>query len=132
MIEVNNLTSFSVNEKFLKKIAEKALKGENKKEKDLSVALVGNERIKALNKKYLGKNKATDVLAFSGNGLGEILICVKEVKKNSKKFKSDFKKEIARVLIHGILHLLGYDHEKSKIEAEKMKKKEEYYFQLFF
>jgi len=59
--------------------------------------------------------------------LGEIVICLREVKKNARRFNSTFKKELVRVLIHGILHLLGYDHEKLEKEAEKMEEKENYY-----
>ena len=60
--------------------------------------------------------------------LGEILICPQEVKKNAKKYGLTFKKELARVLIHGILHLFGYEHEENERSAEKMRKKEEIYF----
>ena len=85
MIEVNNLTAVQVDEEFLKKIAQKALEGENKKASELSIALVGQGRIRELNKRYRGKNRATDVLAFPNRelGLGEIVICLREVKKNA-------------------------------------------------
>ena len=126
MIEINNLTTVSVDEEFLKKIAKEVLEWEKKKE-DLSIALVGQGRIRELNKKYRKKNRVTDVLVFPGDGLGEIVICLREVKKNAKRYGETFKKELARVLIHGILHLLGYDHEKSELDAEKMREKEEYY-----
>jgi len=128
MIEINNLTTVSVDEEFLKKIAKKVLQGEKKENKDLSIALVGQKRMRELNKKYRGKNQVTDVLAFPGDGLGEIVICSKEVRKNAKKFDSTFGKELARVLIHGILHLLGYDHEKNETAARQMEKKQDYYF----
>lgn len=123
MIEVNNLTTRQVNKDFLNKISKKVLEKENKKDVDLSIALVGEKRIKGLNKKYRRKNRITDVLSFSYNNSGEIVICLKEVKKDAKKFKSIFKKELTRVLIHGILHLLGYNH-------KTMDKKEKYYFKL--
>jgi len=129
MIEVNNLTGFRVDEKFLKKVAQKVLASEKKNKTELSIALVGPKRIKELNKKYRKKDKVTDVLSFTYNkNSGEIVICPQEVKKNTKRFNSSFKKELARVLIHGVLHLFGYDHEGSEKEAEKMRKKEEYYF----
>ena len=141
MIEVNNLTGFRANKDFLKKIAQKVLEGESsfakasedkgKKELELSIALVGSERIRKLNKKYRKKDRPTDVLSFTYNDKsGEIVICPQEVKKNTKKFGMNFKKELTRVLIHGILHLLGYDHEKSEQDYKKMERKENYYFNL--
>ena len=139
MIEINNLTGAKVDENLIKKTAQIVLKDKvhrlkgRKKNINLSIAFVGPSKIKKLNKKYRGKNQVTDVLAFSGNGksngeLGEVIICLWKVKKNAKRFNSVFEEELTRVLIHGILHLLGYDHEKSKKEAKKMKKKEENYF----
>jgi len=127
MIEINNLTTTPIEEEILKKVAERILEGENKRNADLSIALVGPGRIRKLNKKYRGKNRVTDVLSFPDNGLGEIVICLREVKKNAKKFGSSFKKELSTCLIHGILHLLGYDHEKSVEEVKKMRDREEYY-----
>ena len=124
MIEVNNLTTNKVDEAFLKGVAKKVLEGEKNppkarafrrarqntkflagKEFNLSIALVGQGRIKELNKRYRQKNKATDVLSFQYNNSGEVVICLREVKKNAKQFKSTFKKELARVLIHGIKNL---------------------------
>ncbi len=114
MIEVNNLTTNKVDEEFLKGLVKKVLEGENRKEMNLSIALVGQGRIRELNKKYRKKNKVTDVLSFQYDKSGEVIICLREVKKNAKQFGSTYKKELARVLIHGILHTLGYDHEKMK------------------
>jgi probable rRNA maturation factor len=122
MIEINNLTDRLIDKKSLKKAAQKILNKE-KRELDLSIVLVGPLRIKELNKRYRKKNKATDVLSFLYDNSGEIIICPSEVKKNVKRLNSSFKKEMARVLIHGVLHLLGYDHQKGK----KMVKKEELY-----
>ncbi len=115
MIEINNLTGGKIDEKLLAKIIKLVLKRE-KKQVDVSVALVGQEKIKELNRKYRGKNRPTDVLSFLYNKkMGEIVICPKEVEKG----------KLAQVLIHGVLHLLGYDHKKS---PKKMKNKEAYYF----
>lgn len=140
MVEINNLTAGLVDQEFLKRVAEIVLKGENKEETDLSIVLVGQGRMRKLNKKYRSKNRVTDVLAFSQKpkakfikpleaklGLGEVVICLREVKKNAKKYDSTFEKELGRVLIHGILHLSGYDHEKSEAEAKKMAEREKYY-----
>lgn len=151
MIEINNLTTNPVNEEFLKKIIQKVLEGENQEKKNLSLAFIGQGRMRELNKKYRGKNRVTDVLSFSDDGLGEVVICLREVKKNSKRFtpleitgaekknkesesltgfNSPFEKELAACLIHGLLHLLKYDHEKSETEAKKMKEKQNHYLEL--
>ncbi|MBU4204876.1 rRNA maturation RNase YbeY [Patescibacteria group bacterium] len=143
MISINNLTKKKVSAVFLKGVAKIVLKGENTgKGKELSIVLIEAPAIKKLNQKYRKKNKPTDVLSFpafvSKSGLrrtgkceedflGEIVICPKEVKKNAKENKMAFKKELAFVLIHGILHLLGYSHEGLKKEAEIMDKKTEKY-----
>jgi len=129
MIEINNLTTNSINEKLLKDIAENVLNGENKAGIGLSIVLVGQGKMRTLNKKYRKKNRVTDVLAFEDKiqNLGEIVICLKEVKKNAKRFGLAFEKELSRVLIHGILHLLGYNHEKDKEMSKEMEKKQEYY-----
>lgn len=139
MIEINNLIFTPVDENFLKKAAENVLKGEGKKKFYLSIALIGRSRMKELNKKYLKRNYATDVLAFPEtekhpqiNILGEVIVCPQVIKSNAKKFNFVFKKELCKVLIHGILHLLGYGHEKSAKEAEKMERKENYYLKKMF
>jgi probable rRNA maturation factor len=140
MIEINNLTTNQVDEQSLKEVAKKVLIGENKEEIELSIVLVGQGRIRDLNKKYRKKNKVTDVLSFIYDNSGEIVICLSEIKKNIKKFKlfsrslqdenlenKVFQEELARVLIHGILHVLGYDHELSEEEAKKMEDKQNHY-----
>ena len=63
--------------------------------------------------------------------LGEIVICPEVAKENAKEFKISQKKEIIKIFIHGILHLLGYDHEKSAKEAEVMETKQDFYLSKF-
>lgn len=145
MIEVNNLTTNEVNEALIKKIIKGVLSKENiNTDSNISVAFIGPGRMVKLNKVYRGKNRVTDVLSFSGSkvgfgkfkigptekmqGLGEIVICLREVTKNARKQSSDFDTELKKIVIHGVLHLLGYDHEKSETEAKKMERKEESYF----
>jgi probable rRNA maturation factor len=145
MMEVNNLADGykRIDEDFLKRIAKKFLAEEKIKEKkDLSIALVNPEEIKKINKIYRGKNKPTDVLSFgemeksvrrvrgkkeTGKDFlfQEVIICPVEVRKNAEKSKEPFKKELARVLVHALLHLLNYDHERGDAEAKKMLKKQE-------
>ena len=133
MIEINNLTDFSLDEEFLKKTAEKVLKEENVEDFRLSVAFIENEEMRKINKQYLKKDYPTDVLSFlEESDFGEIVICPQEVKKNTEKIDGVFKKELCRVLIHGVLHLLGYDHEKSVKDANMMDKKEKQYLKNIF
>jgi probable rRNA maturation factor len=140
MIEINNLTNFPVDKKSFSQVAKKVLKGENRETKNISLAFVGKEEIKKLNKKFRKKNKATDVLSFSAQGgpasgwnieeenyLGEIIICPEVVKENAKKYGISAKEETMKVFVHGILHLLGYDHEKTEKKAEEMEDKEKFY-----
>jgi len=101
-VEINNLTKSKIDEKLLKGLAKKVLKGENKKEIDLSIVFVSKNKIKEINKKYRREDKVTDVLSF-GDGLNEIIICSAVIRTE---------KELKRVLIHGILHILGYTHGK--------------------
>jgi len=141
MIEINNLTNFSVDKKLFSTVAKKVLKGENRVTETISLAFVGKEEIKKLNRKFRKKNKATDVLAFGEifnfqfpisktNYLGEIVICPEVVKENVERYGVPEKKEILKVFIHGILHLCGYDHEKSKAEEKIMGEKETKYLKL--
>ena len=130
MIEVNNLTTSQINKQFLKKIAKKVLQAEKKKI-ELSIALVDQARIKRLNKKYRGKDKPTDVLSFFYGDSAELVICPVELKKNALTFKTSFKKELTKTLIHGILHLTGYSHETTRKKAEIMEKKQKYYLSQF-
>lgn len=117
-IEIRNLTRKKIDEKLLKKLAKKVLKEENVKEGYLSIAFVGETRIRKINKQYRQQDKPTDVLSFEDDW-GEIIICLEQVKKNGKKYQVTFKKELARVLIHGILHLLSYKHSKKMQEKEQ-------------
>jgi probable rRNA maturation factor len=130
MIEINNFTSSVVDKAGLYTVAKKVLKGENRETETLSLAFINKSEIKKLNKKFRKKNKATDVLSFelSEKGyLGEIVICPEVVKENAKKYGVSAKEEMLKVFVHGILHLLGYDHEKSETKALEMDKKQERY-----
>lgn len=108
-----------------------------KKDLEVSVAIVDDKAIKKLNSAYRGKNYVTDVLSFGEmdssvqryfqdkNFLGEIVICYPQAARQAKKAKHSVKNEVQLLLTHGFLHLLGYDHEKSEVEAKKMRKLEE-------
>jgi len=130
MMEINNLTKFAVDKKSFSQVAKKVLLGENREMETLSLAFVSKEEIAKLNKKFRKKNKPTDVLSFElkdDGFLGEIIICPEVVKENAKKDGITAKKEMMKVFIHGILHLCGYDHEKTEEEAEVMENRQNLY-----
>lgn len=117
-IEINNLTKFKIDKKSFAQVAKIILSGENKETRTVSLAFVSKAEMQKLNKKFRSKNKPTDVLSFGD--INEVVICPEVV---------DGKKEdITKVFIHGILHLLGYDHEASEKKAKEMENKEAEYF----
>jgi probable rRNA maturation factor len=100
-----------------------------KKNNLLSVCLVSEKTIQTLNKKYRGKNKVTDVLSFPSDlkfsdvpfrKTGDIAICWSRAKKQRAEFGTSEKGELKRLVVHGLLHLLGYDHEKSARAEARM------------
>jgi len=139
MLSISNLTQQKIDEGFFENIVQTFAKVMKIKEPvEISLVLVGPGRIKKLNYQYRKKNRVTDVLSFPYQltkkefvespdkikQLGEIVICLARVKKQAKRLERDFRKELALVFVHGLLHLLGYDHQ-SKEQAEKMKEMEE-------
>jgi len=88
--------------------------------------------LQKLNKKYLNHNTLTDVItldySFKKHLLGDIFISIDRVKENANTYETTFKKELSRVMIHGILHLIGYN-DKSIHEKEIMRKMENKYLQ---
>ena len=108
-------------------IAKKILSSFRKKRFKVELYLTKSSEIKALNKRYRGKNKATDVLSFPSEQhglLGSIIIDVQTAKKQAKIYKHSVRRELQELFVHGVLHLLGFDHEMPK-DAAKMKRQEE-------
>lgn len=132
----NYTSSKAPSKKFFKEILDAGIRELNIKDKnvEVSISLVGEIKIKELNKKYRNKNEVTDVLSFPlGESrlekhdilpLGDIFICLPFAVKESKRQKISLKKELAWLTVHGFLHLSGYDHENSRKDADKMLKLE--------
>ncbi len=80
---------------------------------ELSVLFCGDARMRALNRHYRGKDRPTDVLAFPGGGgaLGDIVISLPYASREARRRGQGRAEELDRLLLHGYLHLLGYDHE---------------------
>ncbi|MDR3178713.1 MAG: rRNA maturation RNase YbeY [Oscillospiraceae bacterium] len=106
----------------------------------IGVLFVDNERIKAFNNKYRSKNTPTDVLSFSLNEekgcydrdfktneilLGDIVISMEQADKQAQEYGHDFRREVAYLTVHAVLHLLGYTHKEDNIKRLRMREKEE-------
>jgi probable rRNA maturation factor len=97
---------------------------------ELSLALVTDPEIHTLNRQYRGKDKPTDVLSFPLADelqpflLGDVVISVETAARQAQRRDHSLREELQTLLIHGILHLLGYDHEVSRPEAVRMRRKE--------
>ena len=99
----------------------------------LSLALVEDDAIRRLNAQYLGKSQPTDVLAFSmregfslsgdSSLLGDLMISTETALRNAKRFRSSSDREFALYLIHGVLHLLGYE-DRTPSQKRRMRKEE--------
>ncbi len=97
---------------------------------ELSIALVGDAEMHALNRDYRGKDRPTDVLAFAlregedasihPDVLGDVVISVDTAARQATARDAALADEVRVLLAHGILHLLGYDHERSPAEARRM------------
>lgn len=132
MVEINNLTSFDVDKAYFLGVAKKVLAGENRETANISVAFVTYAQIQELNKKYRNKDAPTDVLSFELSGqiphdTADVIICPQYVQETTKTSGALLQKELANVLIHGILHALGYDHERSKKDEQEMFEKQKHY-----
>ncbi|HEX8250037.1 MAG TPA: rRNA maturation RNase YbeY [Pyrinomonadaceae bacterium] len=117
------------------KFAEQAVQAINEaKGKDLTVAFVSDRRIKELNKIFRDKNKPTDVLSFpyetdrydyleTENFLGDIVISVEQAARQAQENNLTLENEIKQLILHGILHLVGYDHESDGGEMNRLELK---------
>jgi probable rRNA maturation factor len=126
MVEINNTTKQKINQVKTKKIVEEFLREYKQKNKEVSLALVSAARMRRLNSDYRGIDKTTDVLSFAGEDkyLGEVVINVEEVNKANKYLEVFGLKKSAEyifyfLLVHGLLHLVGFSDTK-EIDRQKM------------
>jgi len=113
----------------LRSTAQRLLAAAGRPNAVLSITLVGDAAIRKLNREYRGKDRVTDVLSFPlGDGaqqqlLGDVVISVATAKRQAAAYDASPQREIERLLIHGILHLLGHDHhrrdERGRMEREE-------------
>lgn len=103
---------------------------------EFNVIIVSEEKIQELNKNYRGLDRVTDVISFALEDdksfnmegyrmLGDIYICLKRAKEQALEYGHSFKRELSFLAIHGLLHLLGYDHMNEDDEKVMFEKQEE-------
>lgn len=121
--------------KYLKKIIKRTLKHEGVTSSIFTIIFIDDEKMQELNKEYRNIDKTTDVLsfAFEDNNklsynirhLGEIFISIPRMKKQALEYGHSEKRELAFLTVHGLLHLLGYDHTLGEKEEKEMFSKQE-------
>ena len=131
MIEFHYEINFSLKNKMsISKWIEQTIRTENKVTGDINYIFCTDDYLLARNIKYLNHDSLTDIITFNyceGNKINcDIMISIDRVKENSSIFETSFLEELYRVMIHGILHLVGYD-DKTEKEKNIMRKKEEFY-----
>ena len=114
----------------IKSLVIKVISEEGKFSGDLNFIIAGDEYIREINRKFLNHDWYTDVISFNygeSSGLnGEIFISIDTVRINAINYKVSYKEELLRVIIHGVLHLCGYE-DKNKEQKDKMNIREDYW-----
>src|SRR5712691_7665704 len=110
--------------------AKKALKALGRGRNNIAIAFVSNRQIRELNKRFRGVNQATDVLSFPAHyeefeqsaelSLGDVAISVERAASQANDSGLEFDDEVAQLILHGVLHLCGYDHETDNGEMNRL------------
>lgn len=134
-LSVNNFQKKSIKKDRIHYLVGKLKKDLNFDISSLNINFINSDKILEINKNYLKHNFTTDILTFNYTGDnkildGEIFISIEDAESNSKKYKASINEEINRLVIHGILHLLGFD-DKTKSQKLKMRGLENKYLYKF-
>ena len=110
------------------------IRGAGGRDAEVAVLLVGRRAMRTLNERYTGRRGSTDVLAFrmageafSGPVLGDVYVCVDEARAQARVSGEPQRVALARLVIHGLLHLAGYDHTRGAAAARVMEARQEAY-----
>ena len=111
----------------LNKLADNLLSDKGINDAEVSVTFVGNSKIKELNKTYRKKDEVTDVLSFPIDDelLGEVIISLPRAVEQAEDYGHSLRREVAFLMVHGLLHILGYNHKSDADKAEMRKAEEE-------
>ena len=123
----------------LRKVARRILSVSECPDAQLSILVVDDAAIRVINRDYLGKDCPTNVISFAmqeGEGvqndlLGDVVISAETAARDAAEAQTSFESELCFLLLHGVLHLLGYDHERgTRAEAKRMEEREREVFSL--
>jgi len=124
MVEVvNRQRRLQIDTRAWSNFATKALAAIGKNESSATIAFVSDKKIRELNRQFRGIDKATDVLSFPSDGpedLGDIAVSVETAAAQAKENGLKFDEEISQLILHGLLHLSGYDHETDNGEMNRL------------
>lgn len=124
-ITVSNLNKkHKINEKFVKRIAADILKIIKSKRSEIEIVFLTDGAIKPINKRYKKSARSTDVLSFDLGERAQILISSDMALRNCRVFNTSFENELIIYVIHGILHLSGYDDENTKDRLKMFQKQD--------
>jgi probable rRNA maturation factor len=134
MIEViNRQRGRKINSKPWQDFGTKALEAMGAEKSDATIVFVSDDAIRKLNRQFRGKNHATDVLSFpsqpeafeveSEKQLGEVVISVQRAQAQARRNGLSFSIEVRQLILHGLLHLSGYDHETDEGEMNRLELK---------
>lgn len=129
MVNIANVSGISIRIGSIKKVIQEILKGESHNNNQVNVIFCNDKKILELNRRFRQISKPTDVLSFPFNDsdlLGEIYISMDTAARQAKEIGHSLDKEIHRLVVHGMLHLLGHNH-KRKSERRKMEALESKY-----
>ena len=137
----NQQTTQKIRKILLRKVARKILSASGCPDAQLSILIVDDATIQEINRDYLDKDRPTNVISFAmqeGEGsevqpdlLGDVVISAETAARDAADAKTSFESELYFLLLHGILHLLGYDHERgTQAEARRMEAREQELFSL--
>lgn len=137
-IEVFNETNDSLDKELneLKELLQNICKDEKLGNGEFNIIIVGQDKIQELNKEYRNIDRVTDVISFALEDddtfnledyrvLGDIYICIEKARDQAEEYGHSFKRELSFLAVHGLLHLLGYDHMNEKDEKIMFTKQEE-------
>ena len=135
-IDLINETKEEIDLDDLRKVIDKALESENVSNAIMNVIIIDNERIHEINKEYRGIDRPTDVISFALEDdktfintdfrvLGDIYISIDKVHEQAKTYGHSERRELSFLTVHGVLHLLGFDHMEKEDEIVMFKKQDE-------